>query len=127
MCSVWDEVTATGRSSGPQGTVGVWPCSVGAQSSALEDWGCGRPVRGTCRARPAPVLRVGGQQLPGWDGCEVSEGRHNWGTPPPPGYAPAWPGQGRQHGFRFEESLCLLVSGRTLSTGSGEAEFQLGI
>lgn len=94
MCSVWDEVTATGRSSGPQGTVGVWPCSVGAQSSALEDWGCGRPVRGTCRARPAPVLRVGGQQLPGWDGCEVSEGRHNWGTPPPPP-GTLQPGRGR--------------------------------
>lgn len=88
--------------------------------------GCGRPVRGNCRAGSAPVLRVGGQQLPGWDGREVSEGRLDQ-APPHPGYAPAWPGQGHWHGFRFEESLCLLVSGRTLSTGSGEAEFQLGI
>lgn len=60
MCSVWDEVTATGRSSGPQGTVGVWPCSVGAQSSPSEDWGVWPPSSWKLQGWLSPGAAGGG-------------------------------------------------------------------
>lgn len=73
MCSV----LGRGHSSGPEGPVGVWPSSVGTQSSASEECGGGVAaefVVPTGLAQPSR-LQVGGQQPPGWDGLEARRPR----------------------------------------------------